>query len=85
MLKTAYQNLEVKEQDGASESFRQLRRNNIRIVLNTGYDRTTAESLVDRIGWKVGPDIDGIVTASDVVVGRPGPEMIQFAMSQRVH
>ena len=29
----------------------------------------------------IGTDIDGLVTASDVVNGRPGPEMIQKAMA----
>ena len=49
--------------------------------MNTGYDRKTAEGLVEKIGWKIGEHIDGLVTASDVTEGRPGPEMIQMAMS----
>lgn len=77
----AYEQLNVKEQPGATETFDTLRQKGIQIVLNTGYSRPVAESLVAKIGWKVGEHIDGLVTASDVTVGRPGPEMIERAMS----
>lgn len=79
-LDKAYENLAVKEQPGATACIHKLRSHGIKVVLNTGYDRKTAESLIDRIGWKLGHDIDGLVTASDVNVGRPGPEMIESAM-----
>lgn len=79
-LQTAYQELDVKEQPGASELFRQLRQRGIRVVLNTGYDRETATNLVAKIGWKIGADIDGLVTASDVTRGRPHGDMILKAM-----
>lgn len=79
-LKRAYKELDVREQPGASKLFRSLRQRGVRVVLNTGYDRTTAEDLVGKIGWVVGDDIDGLVTASDVSNGRPAPDMIQKAM-----
>ena len=79
-LATAYAELDVREQPGTSELFAELHRRGIKIVLNTGYDRATAEDLVAKIGWTIGDDIDGLVTASDVVIGRPGPEMILKAM-----
>lgn len=81
-LADAYSTLDVKEQPGASEAFAKLRRHGIKAVLNTGYDRATAESLVQKIGWVLGKDIDGLVTASDVSNGRPAPDMIRLAMSQ---
>ena len=77
-----YAALDVKEQPGASETFSKLRRHGIKVVLNTGYDRATAESLIQKIGWVVGTDIDGLVTASDVENGRPAPDMIHLAMRQ---
>ncbi|MEZ6091478.1 MAG: HAD family hydrolase [Pirellulaceae bacterium] len=70
-LRSAYATLDVKEQPGASAVFRWARRRGMKVVLNTGYDRATAESLVAKIGWLVGRDIDGLVTASDVENGRP--------------
>jgi phosphonatase-like hydrolase len=81
-LQTAYATLDVKEQPGATESFEKLRKHGIKVVLNTGYDRGTAESLVAKIGWTVGKEIDGLITASDVQNGRPAPDMIWLAMQQ---
>lgn len=80
-LAEAYATLAVREQPGASDSFALLRANNVNVVLNTGYDRQTAEQLIEKIDWQIGRDIDGLVTASDVTQGRPGPEMIHQAMS----
>ena len=79
-LKQAYQDLNVTEQPAASEVFANLRERGIKVVLNTGYDRATAEGLIKKIGWLIGPDIDALVTASDVTHGRPGPDMIHRAM-----
>ncbi len=81
-LASAYEVLDVKQQPGASETFAKLREHGIKVVLNTGYDRATAESLVKKIGWVVGKEIDGLVTASDVENGRPAPDMIHLAMKQ---
>ena len=81
-LQAAYATLDVKEQPGATESFAKLHQHGIKVVLNTGYDRATAESLVAKIGWTVGKEIDGLVTASDVQNGRPAPDMIWLAMQQ---
>ena len=81
-LSTAYENLDVREQPGASKVFSSLRSSGVKVVLNTGYDRATAEKLISKIGWSVGHDIDGLVTASDVSNGRPGPDMIHLAMKQ---
>lgn len=80
-LKEAYSSLDVREQAGASAAFAQLRAAGIQVVLNTGYNRVTAESLIEKLGWTVGSQIDGLVTASDVDNGRPAPDMILKAMS----
>ncbi len=81
-LAIAYENLDVREQPGASDVFARLREAGVNVVLNTGYDRATAEGLIAKIGWRIGEHIDGLVTASDVENGRPGPEMIHLAMKQ---
>ena len=80
-LKTAYDTLEVKEQAGAGSVFSQLRSRGVKVALNTGYDRKTAEGLVAKIGWVEGDDFDVLVTASDVRNGRPAPDMIHQAMA----
>lgn len=79
-LKSAYENLDVQTFSGVKEMMETLRENGISVVLNTGYDRKTAQSLVDKLDWKLDRDIDGLVTADDVVNGRPNPDMIQKAM-----
>lgn len=82
-LEDAYANHPVKEQAGATELFHILRAKGIRVVMNTGYDRKTAESLIRKIGWVEGTDFDGLVTASDVEKNRPEPDMILLAMKQQ--
>lgn len=81
-LARAYDELDVKEQPGASQIFAKLKAAGISVILNTGYDRATAESLLATLGWNVGDQIDGLVTASDVTNGRPAPDMIRLAMQQ---
>ena len=81
-LTKSYQTLEVKPQPGANEVFAKLREAGIKVVLNTGYDRLTAEGLIKKLGWEQGRDIDYLVTASDVNNGRPAPDMIVVAMEQ---
>jgi len=76
--------LEIREQPGAAEVFASLRDRDIRVVLNTGYDRATAEGLLEKLGWRIGDQIDDLVTASDVQGGHPGPDMIHHAMRSRV-
>lgn len=79
-LRQAYADLEVTEQLGASDTFKQLRSREIKVVLNTGYDRPTALRLLQKIGWEIGTDVDALVTASDVENSRPAPDMIHRAM-----
>lgn len=79
-LKRAYEELDVKTFPGVKEAIDQLRSSGVFVVLNTGYDRKTASSLLEKMNWKLGDDFDGLVTADDVVNGRPAPDMILQAM-----
>lgn len=80
LLKEAYTNLKVSPYKGVEELFEILRSNQIRVVLNTGYDSSTANTLLGKLGWKVGEQIDALITADDVENGRPTSEMIDRAM-----
>lgn len=80
LLKEAYAHLEVTSYDGVEELFVVLKAHGVKVVLNTGYDRKTAQSLLDKLGWVVGLQIDGLITADDVEQGRPSSEMIDKAM-----
>lgn len=81
-LAQAYAKLDVRECGGTSDVFAALHQQDVKVALNTGYDRNTAQGLIDKIGWELGKDYDTLVTASDVENGRPAPDMIQQAMSQ---
>jgi phosphonatase-like hydrolase len=81
-LTEAYNREEILPQNNAAELFAELKKRGIVSILNTGYDRTTAQSIVDKLGWKEGEDFDGLVTATDVSRNRPEPDMILFAMKR---
>lgn len=81
-LDQAYEREEIVPQKNAEELFRALKERNILVVLNTGYDRITAQSIIDKLRWKEGEQIDALVTASDVPENRPYPDMIHFAMKR---
>lgn len=79
-LKTAYDTLAIQPQDNAVKLFKELKQRKILAVLNTGYNRETAESLITKMGWQKGVEFDELVTASDVTHNRPDPDMILLAM-----
>lgn len=76
-----YENLEVKALPNVERVFKELMDRKIKVVLNTGYNRETAESLIEKLGWELSLDYDLLVTASDVKQNRPQPDMILLAMS----
>ncbi|NVN16839.1 phosphonatase-like hydrolase [Muricauda sp. HICW] len=80
MLEEAYANLEVSSYNGVEAFFQLLKSRGVKVVLNTGYDQKTASSLLDKLGWAAGNQIDAVITADDVVHGRPSSEMIDKAM-----
>ncbi|WP_439581958.1 phosphonatase-like hydrolase [Dyadobacter bucti] len=82
LLDDAYSTQDILEQPNATSVFHALRELNIAVVLNTGYNRQTAEALVKKIGWEPGVHFDCLITASDVELNRPNPDMILLAMSQ---
>ena len=79
-LENAYQNLEVTPCSNAETVFALLKKQEIKVVLNTGYNRATASGLLNKLNWIEGQDIDLLVTASDVSNNRPAPDMIDYAI-----
>lgn len=69
----------VRAVEGAEEVLHWLRRRDVRIALNTGFDRTTAELLLDALGWRDGV-VDAVVCGDEVRQGRPAPYLIFRAM-----
>ena len=82
LLKKAYDEHEILPQDNAVTLFEALRQKKVRVVLNTGYNRQTAQSLITKLGWKQGETFDDLITATDVRQSRPHPDMIQLAMER---
>ncbi len=81
-LAEAYHTEPVTPQPGAIPLFEQLQNDDIQVVINTGYDRSTADLLLERLDWKNSPLINLVVTASEVKRGRPYPDMILLAMEK---
>jgi len=82
LLEAAYKSLNILPMDNAVALFHELKLRKILVVLNTGYNSETANSLIGKLGWIKGVDFDGLVTASDVLHNRPEPDMILLAMKQ---
>jgi phosphonatase-like hydrolase len=80
LLNEAYETLIVTPISGAEEVFRELKKRDIFVVLNTGYQEKTANQLLSKLGWDIGTTFDELVTASDVTQARPHPDMILEAM-----
>jgi phosphonatase-like hydrolase len=78
-LTDAYNHAAIIPQPNTIELFAILKERGIFAVLNTGYRRPVAQSIIDKLGWIEGTDYDELVTATDVTGGRPSPDMIQFA------
>ncbi|SDL85653.1 phosphonatase-like hydrolase [Catalinimonas alkaloidigena] len=70
----------VHEKAGVSETFRTLQEHDIRVVVNTGFDRSITDVLLEHMGWQHQGLIDGSVTSDEVAAGRPAPDMIFRAM-----
>ena len=69
---------EAEPVDGAMDTFVWLRRHNIKLALNTGFDRDISGILLDALGWR---DVaDAVICGDDVPQGRPAPYMIFRAM-----
>jgi phosphonatase-like hydrolase len=81
-LTDAYNRYQLKPQPGAGELFKALREKQITVVLNTGYNKTTAHTILQKLGWQAGVQIDALITADDVTSSRPHPDMIFLAMRQ---
>lgn len=82
LLEEAYQQLDIQPQPNTEEVLKALKEQNIITILNTGYNRKTAQSITNKLGWKEGIDFDSLVTATDVGKNRPNPDMILLAMKR---
>jgi phosphonatase-like hydrolase len=73
---------EVREVDGASDVFKVLKKHNIKVAFNTGFSRSTADIIANRLGWYDHGLIDASACSDEVEEGRPEPYMIQKIMKE---
>jgi phosphonatase-like hydrolase len=78
-LSGMYEQGGVREIAGATETFTRLQKRGVRIALNTGFDRTITELLLNSMRWD-GNIINSVVCGDDVSQGRPAPYLIFRAM-----
>ena len=71
----------VQEVQGASDLFRYLKSEGIKVTLDTGFSREVADAIIARMGWLEENLLDATVTSDEVELGRPHPEMIFRLMS----
>ena len=81
-LNAVYDDMDVKSFAYTTDVFQYLKTKNVKVVLNTGYNRQTANQLLKKLNWQSGEHFDLLVTADDVQNNRPYPDMILLAMKK---
>ncbi|WP_153798905.1 HAD-IA family hydrolase [Foetidibacter luteolus] len=66
----------------AEEVFDYLKKNNIKIGLDTGFSTEITNVIISRLGWLADGKIDYVVSSDEVPAGRPQPFMIQKMMKE---
>jgi phosphonatase-like hydrolase len=72
----------VYEVPGATRVFAALKSSGIRVALDTGFSRSIAGVILDRLGWSQSRLIDATICSDEVRRGRPHPDMIHTFMSR---
>lgn len=92
LLEAHYESAELFPTEGALETMAWLRKNGVKVVLNTGFYREVTDIILEKLGWDEGLDenhvaigqsvIDMSITSDEVEKGRPHAYMIYKAMKQ---
>jgi phosphonatase-like hydrolase len=72
----------VHEVPGTTRVFEILKKAGISVALNTGFDRSITDVILDRLNWSKNPLIDATICSDEVSRGRPHPEMIRELMAR---
>lgn len=70
----------VQPMPGADALFDALRERDIRITLDTGFDRPILDAILDRLDWH--DTLDDTIASDEVANGRPQPDMIHALMKR---
>ncbi|MFM7430628.1 MAG: HAD hydrolase-like protein [Flammeovirgaceae bacterium] len=80
MIRFYEQDHSVQENAGVTETFKKLKQQGVKVVVDTGFDRPIVDALLNWMGWSANGLIDGSVTSDEVAHGRPYPDLIYRAM-----
>jgi phosphonatase-like hydrolase len=65
---------------GTTEAFKKLKAMDIKIAIDTGFDRKIADTIFNKLEWVKNGLVDYTVTSDEVINGRPHPDMVFKAM-----
>lgn len=66
--------------NNVEDVFMQLKEKGVNIALNTGFPKSIADAIVDRLQWVERGLIDDYIASDEVEEGRPNPSMINELM-----
>lgn len=72
---------DIREMRGASEVFRALKKQGIKVGIDTGFSRDITDVIMTRLGWDKEGLVDVSVSSDEVACGRPAPDMVYRAMA----
>jgi phosphonatase-like hydrolase len=72
----------VKEINGASDVFRFLKQNDVKVVASTGFPKKIAEEIIFQLKWIEDLLLDDWVCSEIVGASRPDPAMIHYFMKK---
>lgn len=72
----------VKEINGASDVFRFLKQNEVKVVASTGFPKKIAEEIIFQLKWTEDRLLDDWVCSEIVGASRPDPAMIHYFMKK---
>jgi phosphonatase-like hydrolase len=78
-IREHYAGTPPREVPGAAALFAWLREQDVKVALNTGFERAMVDTLVAALRWSPSA-FDAVVCGDDVSAGRPSPAMILEAM-----
>ncbi len=72
----------IREMDGASASFSELKAEKVYVVVSTGFPVEVSEPLIDHLGWVKDGKVDSWTCSELVGASRPEPAMILDSMKK---
>ena len=66
----------------AEELFAELKENDLKVALNTGFTRAITNVILKKLQWVPGSTIDFVIASDEVPQGRPHPYMINELMQR---